>query len=219
MQSILSLSLSLTAAVQGRDETESESWRRQKNMRVILSTWQRSKHLCVGFLGLVSSNAFSKTPNFLLSVLLLLDLLSGSLSALLQSRASKTIAGLEFHGILNGVIDESEASGLSSTELASEPKGEDGVLVLDFVHLSQSISTGISSRVNSDLGQLLLELRLGDICATGVDDVDHLRMRGEDDEKENREVSHLTNWRLLKRALRRNFLVLICTGNFSPAMF
>jgi hypothetical protein len=108
-------------------------------MRVTLSTRQRSKkkHLSISFLGLVSCDTSPKTPHLLLSVLLLLDLLSGSFSALLQSRASKTVAGFKFHGVLNGIVDEGESSGLSTSKLASESKGKDSVLVLEFVHLSR----------------------------------------------------------------------------------
>lgn len=95
----------------------------------------QSKHLSVSFLSLVSSDTSTKTPNFLLSVLLFLNLFSGSFSSLLQSGAGKTIAGFEFHGIFNGIVDEGKASGLSTTKLGSETKDKCCVLVLKFVHL------------------------------------------------------------------------------------
>lgn len=71
-----------------------------------------------------------------------------------EAHPDESVLGLELLHSLGGVIDESEASGLATTELCAET--EDGDLVL-------------GGLVES--GQLLTELVLGDVGAAGVQDV------------------------------------------------
>lgn len=66
----------------------------------------------------------------------------------------ETVVRLEFLQSLVGVVDESETSGLATTELCAET--EDGNLVL----------VGLV-----EVGQLLTELILLDVGAVGVEDV------------------------------------------------
>ena len=66
----------------------------------------------------------------------------------------ETVVRLEFLQSLVGVVDESETSGLATTELCAET--EDGDLVL----------VGLV-----EVGQLLTELILLDVGAVGVEDV------------------------------------------------
>ena len=70
------------------------------------------------------------------------------------------VVGLELLHGLGGVIDESEAGGLATTELGSET--EDGDLVL----------LGLVERT-----ELLTELLLGDVGTVGVEDVTIKRNR------------------------------------------
>jgi hypothetical protein len=100
-----------------------------------------------------------RTSEGLLSVLALLALLSGSTLGLGgEANAHQSVLRLELLHGLGGVIDESEAGGLATTELGSET--EDGDLVL----------LGLVERT-----ELLTELLLGDVGTVGVEDVnDHL---------------------------------------------
>ena len=98
----------------------------------------------------MSGNSAAHTPNLLSSVLLLLDLLSGALSLLLEavlfcervavtrwrlgskknlyvsnskwSYSGKSVLGLELLGGLKVVVDQSETSGASTTEDGAETK-------------------------------------------------------------------------------------------------
>lgn len=79
---------------------------------------------------------------------------AGLLNLLGQADADQAVVGLELLHGLGGVVDESKASGLATTELGA--KTEDGDLVL-------------ASLVQA--GELLAELILGDVGAVGVQNV------------------------------------------------
>lgn len=68
--------------------------------------------------------------------------------------ADKAVGGLKLLQGLGGVVDEGEAGGLAATELGSQAKNLDLVL-LHLVHAAE----------------LLAELLLGDVGAVGVEDV------------------------------------------------
>lgn len=97
----------------------------------------------------------SSTKDLLVSVLLLLSLLSGRLLNLLSQTVShQSVSWLESLGISNGLVNQTETSGLSTTELGSETENRDSVLV-SLVQLSQSLS----------------QLILGDVGSVWVQDV------------------------------------------------
>lgn len=75
-----------------------------------------------------------------------------------QAYPDKTVLGLELLGDSEVVVDETEAGALATTELRLETEEEDGLRVLHLVHL----------------GDLLLELSLGDVGTTLVNDIDDL---------------------------------------------
>lgn len=101
------------------------------------------------------SSTLGGTKDLLVSVLLLLSLLSGGLLDLGgQAVSDQSVGRLELLGIGNGLVDQTEAGGLATTELSSEAKDGDSVL-LNLV----------------DLRQLLTELVLGDVGSVGVQDV------------------------------------------------
>ncbi len=71
---------------------------------------------------------------------------------------NEAVLGLELLGRLQVIVDQGEAGGLSTTESSAETEAEDNLLI-DLVHL----------------GELLAKLILGDVSASGVDDIhDHL---------------------------------------------
>jgi len=71
-----------------------------------------------------------------------------------KANTDESVVGLELLHGLGGVVDEGEASGLSTTELGAE--AEDGDLVLlGLVHA----------------GELVAELILADVGTAGVEDV------------------------------------------------
>lgn len=85
--------------------------------------------LSVGLLG---------TEDLLVSVLLLLSLLSGGLLNLFSQAVShQSVGWLESLGVSNGLVDQTETSGLATTELSSETKHRDSILV-SLVQLGQS---------------------------------------------------------------------------------
>jgi hypothetical protein len=95
------------------------------------------------------------TKDLLLSVLLLLSLLSGSLFNLLgQSVSDQSVSWLKLLGVSSGLVDQTETSGLTSTELGSETENGNGILV-GLVGLSQSFT----------------QLVLGDVWSVWVQDV------------------------------------------------
>lgn len=95
------------------------------------------------------------TEDLLVSVLLLLSLLSRWLLNLLsQTVSDQSVSWLESLGVGNGLVDQTETSGLSTTELGSETKDRDSVLV------------GLVQ-----LRQLLSQLVLGDVSSVWVQDV------------------------------------------------
>lgn len=79
---------------------------------------------------------------------------AGLLDLCASTDANQTVEGLELLQGLLGVVDESEASALTTTVLGTET--EDGDLVL--VGLVQ-------------VGELVAELVLGDVGAVGVEDI------------------------------------------------
>lgn len=95
------------------------------------------------------------TEDLLVSVLLLLSLLSGSLLDLLsQTVSDQSVSWLELLGVGNGLVDQTETGGLATTELGSEAENGNSVLV---------------SLVN--LSQLLSQLILGDVSSVWVQNV------------------------------------------------
>lgn len=98
----------------------------------------------------------SSTKDLLVSVLLLLSLLSGRLLNLLsQTVSDQSVSWLESLGVGNGLVNQTETSGLSTTELSSETENRDSILV-SLVQLSQ----------------LLSQLILRDVSSVWVQDVD-----------------------------------------------
>lgn len=79
---------------------------------------------------------------------------AGLLDLLGQANTDQAVVGLELLHGLGGVVDESKAGGLATTELGAQT--EDGDLVL-------------ASLVQA--GELLAELLLGDVGAVGVQNV------------------------------------------------
>ena len=71
----------------------------------------------------------------------------------------EAVLGLELLGRLQVIVDQSEASRLSTTESGAETEAEDNLLI-DLVHL----------------GELLAELILGDVGTSRVDDIHDLRL-------------------------------------------
>ena len=86
------------------------------------------------------SGTLGSTKDLLLSVLLLLSLLSGSLVNLLgQSVSDQSVSWLKFLGVSSGLVDQTETSGLATTELGSETENRNGILV-GLVGLGQSFT-------------------------------------------------------------------------------
>ena len=83
----------------------------------------------------MSGNSAANTPNLLSSVLLLLDLLSGALSLLLQAVSGESIFRFELLGGLQVVVDQGEASGASTTEDGTEAEKVDEVGLTDLEQL------------------------------------------------------------------------------------
>ena len=104
-----------------------------------------------GSLGL----SLAGTKDLLTTVLLLVSLLSrGLLDLLAKTVSNKTVAGLELLKSINGVVDETETSGLATTVLGLQTENRDSVLL----------------RV-VDAGELLTEVILRDVSTVGVQDV------------------------------------------------
>ena len=91
------------------------------------------------------------------TVLALLNLLPGGRHLGLEASLDQAMLGLELLHSLNAVVDESESAGLAATEVGAEAEQGDLVVVPDVVHL----------------GDLLLELSLGDVGTARVQDVHH----------------------------------------------
>lgn len=101
------------------------------------------------------SGTLGSTKDLLLSVLLLLSLLSGSLVNLLgQSVSDQSVSWLKFLGVSSGLVDQTETSGLATTELGSETENRNGILV------------GLVG-----LGQSFTQLVLGNVWSVWVQDV------------------------------------------------
>ena len=101
------------------------------------------------------SGTLGSTKDLLLSVLLLLSLLSGSLFNLLgQSVSDQSVSWLKFLGVSSGLVDQTETSGLATTELGSETENRNGILV------------GLVG-----LGQSFTQLVLGNVWSVWVQDV------------------------------------------------
>ena len=101
------------------------------------------------------SGTLGSTKDLLLSVLLLLSLLSGSLVNLLgQSVSDQSVSWLKFLGVSSGLVDQTETSGLAATELGSETENRNGILV------------GLVG-----LGQSFTQLVLGNVWSVWVQDV------------------------------------------------
>lgn len=83
---------------------------------------------------------------------------AGTLGLGSHADADQTISGLKLLHGFRGVVDEGEAGGLATTELGSQTKDRDLVL-LGLVHAAK----------------LLAELLLGDVGTAGVKDIPRLR--------------------------------------------
>lgn len=106
-------------------------------------------------LGLALGKTASSTEDLLATVLLLGTLLLGDLVDLLgKTVANETVTGLELLEGVDGVVDQTEASGATTTVVVLEVEDADLVL-LNFVAL----------------GQALADLVLGDVALGGVDNV------------------------------------------------
>lgn len=84
------------------------------------------------------SQSLTSTKDLLVSVLLLLSLLSGSLLSLLsQTVSDQSVGWFELLGIGNRVVDQTETDGLATTELGSEAEDGNSVLLslVDFGQL------------------------------------------------------------------------------------
>lgn len=79
---------------------------------------------------------------------------AGTLGLGSHANADQTVGGLELLHSLGRVVDQGKASGLATTELSSQTKDGDLVL-LGLVHATK----------------LLTELILGDVGAAGVQDI------------------------------------------------
>lgn len=75
-----------------------------------------------------------------------------------KTYADQAVLGLKGQGLLHVVVDEGKASGLGTTEDGLEAKDKDGVDIVDLEHA----------------GQLLLQLRLGDVGTARVEHVNDL---------------------------------------------
>eukprot|EP01099_Mayorella_cantabrigiensis_P007233 TRINITY_DN6317_c0_g1_i1.p1 TRINITY_DN6317_c0_g1~~TRINITY_DN6317_c0_g1_i1.p1 ORF type:complete len:108 (-),score=2.35 TRINITY_DN6317_c0_g1_i1:13-336(-) len=87
-----------------------------KMMTIVHDTESWDERLFGSLLSLVLGNSAATTPDLLVSVLLLLDLLSGSLSLLGQAVSGQSVLGLVLLGSLQAVVDQSKSSGSSTTE-------------------------------------------------------------------------------------------------------
>lgn len=89
------------------------------------------------------------TEDLLVSVLLLLSLLStGLLNLLSQAVSNQSVGRLKSLGVSDGLVDQTKTSGLSTTELSSETKDGNGILV-SLVQLRQSLSQLVLRDVGS----------------------------------------------------------------------
>lgn len=112
----------------------------------------------LGALCLLACEAAADTTDLLGAVLAFLDTLAALLVGLLdEAEADEDVLGVELLGVLNGVVDAAEASGLATTKGVLKVEEHDGVGVLHLEHL----------------GDLLLELSLGDASAARVEDIHH----------------------------------------------
>lgn len=116
----------------------------------------QSLSLLGSLLLLLGSVLDTGTSHLEVSVLSLLSLLSrGLLDLGAKTVSNQSVVGLELLESLGGVVDETEAGGLSSTELGSETENGHSILL---------------GRVGA--GKLLSELVLGHVSGGGVQDVD-----------------------------------------------
>lgn len=116
-----------------------------------------------GALRLVLGDARSGTAGLLALVLRLLECLPAPLLLLGESLPHESVLGLELQKGVLVVVDDAEAGRLATAELGAEAE-EHNELGVGLVHAADDA----------------LELGLGDVRATGVDDVDdHLRRRRE----------------------------------------
>lgn len=113
--------------------------------------------------GNLLSSSLTGTEDLLVSVLLLLSLLSGSLLDLLgQTVSDQSVGWLELLGVSSGVVDQTETGRLTTTVLSSETENRDSVLL------------GLV-----DLGDLLTKLVLGDVGSVWVQDVNDELLSGQ----------------------------------------
>ena len=109
-----------------------------------------------GTLRLVLSNGGTSTTDLLALVLSLLDSLTTLLGPLLNSKTDKTVLGLELAKGILIVVDDTESSGLSTSELGTESE-KYNQLGVSLVHTSNNF----------------LELRLGNVGTARVDDINN----------------------------------------------
>lgn len=88
------------------------------------------------------------------SVLLFLDLLSGGLDLGNNGVSDQSVLWLKLLGLIKRVVDQTEASGLATTELGLEAEDEQSLWVVDLVHLAElflqfSVLQGLSAWVKN----------------------------------------------------------------------
>jgi len=115
----------------------------------------RQPNLFLGGTGLL---VLLRTTNLLGTVLLLLALLTTTLGSLSHTLTNKTELGLELLGSLNTVIDNGEASALTTTKSELHAKDKDGILV--------SLVHG---------GKLFTEVNLANTSGSRMDNIDNLQ--------------------------------------------
>ncbi len=115
-----------------------------------------------GALRLVLSDARASTADLLPLLLRLLECLPAPLLLLGESLPHESVLGLELQQCVLVIVDDAESGRLASAELGAEAEEHDKLRV-GLVHAADDA----------------LVLGLGDVRATGVDDVhDHLRRGG-----------------------------------------
>ena len=149
----------------------------------------------LGWSGCGTDLALFGTPDLLLPVLPLLPLLLGDLGDGHEPLPDKSVLGLELLGKVEGVVDQSKSSCLTTLEVGSESKGEDKIWG-GLVHL----------------GNLFFDFRLWDSSSTGVKDVNDLHMFRKLEiynHKSSKWITKLTICLRQRSLLVRNFLVRI----------
>ncbi len=140
-----------------------------------MSNISATSSLWLRLLCFVSGDSSSAAKHLLATILLLLNLLSRSLTTLLQSRLQtkpseviknkstqnwkreitypcQTVSGLKFLSIIDGIIYQAEPSWAATTIGSSEAEHKDAVSLLDLVHLvAMEVSSSKLARIQRTL--------------------------------------------------------------------